>query len=202
MFPLILAQIHPFRRLALFYRFYFAVQISVRCEVVTWQKQEHNRAVVYLLRDEAGCKTSLYGLFVGGLNRWKAPFLNTLLSLLFAALPTDEGPPLPCMKLRVTVCCEPSECSPLFICSSFHASPLYSERLVSLCLSHLYYQGCTAWCSHCCSSTPLPSYPPPPLPLCHHHYSIYYYYYYYYSLLLLNWLDALIHQFYQWNLKW
>ncbi|KAG7262890.1 hypothetical protein CRUP_032735 [Coryphaenoides rupestris] len=24
------------------------------------------------------------------------------------ALPTDEGPPLPCMKLRVTVCCEPT----------------------------------------------------------------------------------------------
>ncbi|KAI4811831.1 hypothetical protein KUCAC02_014703, partial [Chaenocephalus aceratus] len=22
-------------------------------------------------------------------------------------LPADEGPPLPCMKLRVTVCCEP-----------------------------------------------------------------------------------------------
>ncbi|CAL8360947.1 unnamed protein product [Arctogadus glacialis] len=26
----------------------------------------------------------------------------------YSSLPTDEGPPLPCMKLRVTVCCEPS----------------------------------------------------------------------------------------------
>ncbi|XP_037836162.1 ephrin-A4 isoform X2 [Kryptolebias marmoratus] len=25
----------------------------------------------------------------------------------YSSLPTDEGPPLPCMKLRVTVCCEP-----------------------------------------------------------------------------------------------
>lgn len=27
----------------------------------------------------------------------------------YSSLPTDEGPPLPCMKLRVTVCCETSE---------------------------------------------------------------------------------------------
>ncbi|XP_020497587.1 ephrin-A4 [Labrus bergylta] len=26
----------------------------------------------------------------------------------YSSLPTDEGPPLPCMKLRVTVCCEPT----------------------------------------------------------------------------------------------
>ncbi|KAF7663016.1 hypothetical protein LDENG_00220230 [Lucifuga dentata] len=25
----------------------------------------------------------------------------------YSSLPTDEGPPLPCMKLRVTVCCKP-----------------------------------------------------------------------------------------------
>ncbi|KAK2844603.1 hypothetical protein Q5P01_011262 [Channa striata] len=25
----------------------------------------------------------------------------------YSSLPADEGPPLPCMKLRVTVCCEP-----------------------------------------------------------------------------------------------
>ncbi|KAM4600999.1 ephrin-A4 [Polymixia lowei] len=26
----------------------------------------------------------------------------------YSSLPTDEGPPLPCMKLRVTVCCAPT----------------------------------------------------------------------------------------------
>lgn len=26
----------------------------------------------------------------------------------YSSLPTDEGPPLPCMKMRVTVCCEPT----------------------------------------------------------------------------------------------
>ncbi|RVE62715.1 hypothetical protein OJAV_G00159780 [Oryzias javanicus] len=26
----------------------------------------------------------------------------------YSSLPTDEGPPRPCMKLRVTVCCEPT----------------------------------------------------------------------------------------------
>ncbi|KAM6910003.1 ephrin-A4 isoform 1-T1 [Xenentodon cancila] len=26
----------------------------------------------------------------------------------YSSLPADEGPPLPCMKLRVTVCCEPT----------------------------------------------------------------------------------------------
>ncbi|XP_062311969.1 LOW QUALITY PROTEIN: ephrin-A4, partial [Osmerus eperlanus] len=26
----------------------------------------------------------------------------------YSSLPTDEGPPLPCMKLRVSVCCEPT----------------------------------------------------------------------------------------------
>ncbi|XP_037532863.1 ephrin-A4 [Nematolebias whitei] len=26
----------------------------------------------------------------------------------YSSLPTDEGPPLPCMRLRVTVCCEPT----------------------------------------------------------------------------------------------
>ncbi|XP_045902007.1 ephrin-A4 isoform X2 [Micropterus dolomieu] len=26
----------------------------------------------------------------------------------YSSLPSDEGPPLPCMKLRVTVCCEPT----------------------------------------------------------------------------------------------
>ncbi|KAA8591635.1 hypothetical protein FQN60_017009 [Etheostoma spectabile] len=38
----------------------------------------------------------------------------------YSSLPADEGPPLPCMKLRVTVCCEPNS---------------------SLYLSHLHYQG-------------------------------------------------------------
>lgn len=73
------------------------------------------------------------------------PLIYTFL-FFFAALPTDEGPPLPCMKLRVTVCCEPSEYTPLFICSSFHASPLYTKRLFSL---HFYYQGSVAWCLDC-----------------------------------------------------
>uniref|UniRef100_A0A3B5AQK1 Ephrin RBD domain-containing protein n=1 Tax=Stegastes partitus TaxID=144197 RepID=A0A3B5AQK1_9TELE len=53
----------------------------------------------------------------------------------YSSLPADEGPPLPCMKLRVTVCCEPSEYTPLFICSFFHASPLYTNRLFSLPLT-------------------------------------------------------------------
>lgn len=34
---------------------------------------------------------------------------------LFLALSTDDGPPLPCMKLRVTVCCPPSKYILLFI---------------------------------------------------------------------------------------
>ncbi|KAG7234187.1 hypothetical protein INR49_005506, partial [Caranx melampygus] len=59
----------------------------------------------------------------------------------YSSLPTDEGPLLPCMKLRVTVCCEPSEYTPLFICSSFHASPLCTPGDSSLCLLHLCYQG-------------------------------------------------------------
>ncbi|KAK5892332.1 hypothetical protein CesoFtcFv8_012721 [Champsocephalus esox] len=29
----------------------------------------------------------------------------------YSSLPADEGPPLPCMKLRVTVCCEPIKAS-------------------------------------------------------------------------------------------
>ncbi|KTG03321.1 hypothetical protein cypCar_00013196 [Cyprinus carpio] len=32
----------------------------------------------------------------------------------YSSLSTDDGPPLPCMKLRVTVCCPPSKYSPLF----------------------------------------------------------------------------------------
>ncbi|XP_019734130.1 ephrin-A4 isoform X2 [Hippocampus comes] len=35
----------------------------------------------------------------------------------YSSLRADEGPPLPCMKLRVTVCCETGECAPLFISS-------------------------------------------------------------------------------------
>ncbi|XP_077950940.1 ephrin-A4 isoform X2 [Gasterosteus aculeatus] len=33
----------------------------------------------------------------------------------YSSLPADEGPPLPCMKLRVTVCCEPIPESSIFI---------------------------------------------------------------------------------------
>uniref|UniRef100_A0A096M9B1 Ephrin RBD domain-containing protein n=1 Tax=Poecilia formosa TaxID=48698 RepID=A0A096M9B1_POEFO len=31
----------------------------------------------------------------------------------YSSLPTDEGPPLPCMKMRVTICCEPINSSEL-----------------------------------------------------------------------------------------
>uniref|UniRef100_A0A3Q3EGR0 Ephrin-A4 n=1 Tax=Labrus bergylta TaxID=56723 RepID=A0A3Q3EGR0_9LABR len=62
----------------------------------------------------------------------------------YSSLPTDEGPPLPCMKLRVTVCCEPSEYTHLFICSSFHASPFFhTETLLSLPLSSLLSRPCS-----------------------------------------------------------
>ncbi|XP_028327341.1 ephrin-A4 isoform X2 [Gouania willdenowi] len=43
----------------------------------------------------------------------------------YSSLPTDEGPPLPCMKLRVTVCCEPK---------SDHLSSGASQRSDSLLL--------------------------------------------------------------------
>lgn len=76
---------------------------------------------------------SLFTNRLSGFKRWAA-HLNLSLSLFFPALPTDEGPPLPCMKLRVTVCCEPSEYTPLFICSFFHASPFQRLSLPLLFL--------------------------------------------------------------------
>ncbi|KAI3361052.1 hypothetical protein L3Q82_013252 [Scortum barcoo] len=81
----------------------------------------------------------------------------------YSSLPTDEGPPLPCMKLRVTVCCEPSEYTRPLICSSFHASPLRTERLPSLPLSSLLSRLCST------IFRLLPIHPPTP-------------HYYYYSL--------------------
>ncbi|CAJ1062292.1 Ephrin-A4%2C partial [Xyrichtys novacula] len=41
----------------------------------------------------------------------------------YSSLPTDEGPPLPCMKLRVTVCCEPKTAPSNSVCSLRTASP-------------------------------------------------------------------------------
>uniref|UniRef100_A0A3P9C722 Ephrin RBD domain-containing protein n=1 Tax=Maylandia zebra TaxID=106582 RepID=A0A3P9C722_9CICH len=72
----------------------------------------------------------------------------------YSSLPTDEGPPLPCMKLRVTVCCAPSEYTPLFICCFFHAhpAPLCTPRHSFLCLSHLCYMDCIASCLDFCLS--------------------------------------------------
>ncbi|XP_034467706.1 ephrin-A4 [Hippoglossus hippoglossus] len=50
----------------------------------------------------------------------------------YSSLPTDEGPVLPCMKLRVTVCCEPTSegskqtqvTAPLSSASSLRTAPL------------------------------------------------------------------------------
>uniref|UniRef100_A0A3Q4GC45 Ephrin RBD domain-containing protein n=1 Tax=Neolamprologus brichardi TaxID=32507 RepID=A0A3Q4GC45_NEOBR len=56
----------------------------------------------------------------------------------YSSLPTDEGPPLPCMKLRVTVCCAPSEYTPLFILTPRHKHPLIPSLSLppfSLCLT-------------------------------------------------------------------
>ncbi|KAM8736091.1 ephrin-A4 isoform 2-T2 [Acanthopagrus schlegelii] len=41
----------------------------------------------------------------------------------YSSLPTDEGPPLPCMKLRVTVCCEPKTEPQSSVCSLTTSSP-------------------------------------------------------------------------------
>ncbi|XP_056299884.1 ephrin-A4 isoform X2 [Pseudoliparis swirei] len=56
----------------------------------------------------------------------------------YSSLPADEGPPLPCMKLRVTVCCEPSflivfTCHhTCLLCSSVSAPPLIGPTCVLL----------------------------------------------------------------------
>lgn len=68
----------------------------------------------------------LYELLVG--------FVCKSVSLFAAALPTDEGPPLPCMKLRVTVCCEPSEYSSFHL---FVLSCLSLSLFETLCLFFL-----------------------------------------------------------------
>lgn len=80
-----------------------------------------------------------------------AACLKRSFSLFSPALPTDEGPPLPCMKLRVTVCCEPSEYPPRFISSPFKSR----SSLPLLCLlSGLYCTRfsplCVPLCSLCC----------------------------------------------------
>ncbi|XP_072250337.1 ephrin-A4 [Leuresthes tenuis] len=50
----------------------------------------------------------------------------------YSSLPTDEGPPLPCMKLRVTVCCEPTSEGSKQIQETVHRSRVSSLRAASL----------------------------------------------------------------------
>ncbi|MEQ2264214.1 hypothetical protein XENORESO_005533, partial [Xenotaenia resolanae] len=47
-------------------------------------------------------------------------------------LPTDEGPPLPCMKMRVTVCCEPTSEGSKQIQETKPLSSVVSLRTASL----------------------------------------------------------------------
>lgn len=46
----------------------------------------------------------------------------------YSSLPADEGPPLPCMKLRVTVCCEPKSEGSKQKQDSTHPNSVYSPR--------------------------------------------------------------------------
>ncbi|XP_047455796.1 ephrin-A4 isoform X1 [Mugil cephalus] len=50
----------------------------------------------------------------------------------YSSLPTDEGPPLPCMKLRVTVCCEPTSEGSKQIQETKPLSSVSSPRTASL----------------------------------------------------------------------
>ncbi|XP_037640565.1 ephrin-A4 isoform X2 [Sebastes umbrosus] len=49
----------------------------------------------------------------------------------YSSLPADEGPPLPCMKLRVTVCCEPTSEGSKQIQETVRASSACSLRTAS-----------------------------------------------------------------------
>ncbi|XP_062256291.1 ephrin-A4 isoform X2 [Platichthys flesus] len=57
----------------------------------------------------------------------------------YSSLPTDEGPLLPCMKLRVTVCCEPTEGSKQTQVTAPHssASSLRTAPLLLILSLHL-----------------------------------------------------------------
>ncbi|XP_029360550.1 ephrin-A4 [Echeneis naucrates] len=57
----------------------------------------------------------------------------------YSSLPTDEGPLLPCMKLRVTVCCEPTSEGSKQIQVSGKPSNTCSRRTVSLPLLILVF---------------------------------------------------------------
>ena len=93
-------------------------------------------------------------------------YMSPSLSLWVAlppALPTDEGPPLPCMKLRVTVCCEPSKCSPLPSSLSLSLSSLSILHAITagaLSLQSLSAEEHEAGVVH---RPPYPPHPPPPL---------------------------------------
>ncbi|KAM7420846.1 hypothetical protein PAMA_015179 [Pampus argenteus] len=50
----------------------------------------------------------------------------------YSSLPTDEGPPLPCMKLRVTVCCESTSEGPQQIKDTGPQSSVSSLTTASL----------------------------------------------------------------------
>ncbi|XP_036371857.1 uncharacterized protein LOC118768969 isoform X2 [Megalops cyprinoides] len=93
----------------------------------------------------------------------------------YSSLATQDSPQLPCMKLKVTVCCQTSECStPLFIPSPFpfHLLPPCTELvgghppLLSSLHPSLFPSQVTALCG-CSQCAPLPfisSTPPPPSP--------------------------------------
>lgn len=49
----------------------------------------------------------------------------------YSSLPADEGPPLPCMKLRVTVCCEPTSEGSKQIQETVRGSGACSLRIAS-----------------------------------------------------------------------
>ncbi|XP_038146168.1 ephrin-A4 isoform X1 [Cyprinodon tularosa] len=50
----------------------------------------------------------------------------------YSSLPTDEGPPLPCMKMRVTVCCETTSEGSKQIQETKPLSNVVSVRITSL----------------------------------------------------------------------
>ncbi|XP_032414518.1 ephrin-A4 [Xiphophorus hellerii] len=50
----------------------------------------------------------------------------------YSSLPTDEGPPLPCMKMRVTICCEPTSEGSKQIQGTKPRSSVVSLRTTSL----------------------------------------------------------------------
>ncbi|KAG9345392.1 hypothetical protein JZ751_009939 [Albula glossodonta] len=57
--------------------------------------------------------------------------VSPVLPLSLSPMPTEEGPPLTCLKLRITVCCESSEYTPLFTLCPDPTTALHPSGILS-----------------------------------------------------------------------